>query len=102
MIPPFMPHRNTKRHLTLIACVFLFPATWARADDDDIRVPPPTTESRVQPGEPQFGLFGLLDKRSKYYDDGFPEPLRVEDTAVDNEFRLDWVHSERRGASSNQ
>jgi hypothetical protein len=46
-------------------------------------------------------LFGTLDYRSKYYSDWFPEPFRVEDTAIDNELRFDWEHDEGKGSRDN-
>jgi hypothetical protein len=46
-------------------------------------------------------LLGTLDYRSKYYMDVFPEPFRVEDTAIDNELRFDWEHDQAKGAVGN-
>jgi hypothetical protein len=63
----------------------------AFADDDDT-VPPPGAGSSAT----HYGLFGLLDSRSKYGHDWFPEPFRVEDSDVGNEARFDWEHNEAR------
>jgi hypothetical protein len=46
------------------------------------------------PPDTHYGPFGLLDHRSRYGLFWFPEPLTVEETDVDNEVRLDWVHQE--------
>jgi hypothetical protein len=46
-------------------------------------------------------LFGTLNYRSKYYTDWFPEPFRVEDTAIDSELRFDWEHDEAKGSRAN-
>lgn len=44
-----------------------------------------------------YGWFGLLDHRSRYGQFWFPEPFRMDETDVDNEVRLDWVHQEGKG-----
>ena len=49
-----------------------------------------------------YGPFGLLDHRSRYGQFWFPEPLRVEETDVDNEVRVDWVHQEGNGQVSDE
>jgi len=46
--------------------------------------------------------FGLLNERSKYFQDWFPEPFRVEDTAVDNELKFDWEHDEGKQSRADQ
>ena len=48
----------------------------------------------------KYGPLGLLDHRSRYGQYWFPEPFRVDETDVDNELRLDWVHQERKGQIS--
>ncbi len=78
----------------------LIVATVARADADDARIAAPTTADSG--ASQKFGPFGLLDKRSKYYGDWFPEPLRVEDTTLNNEFRFDYEHDEAKGTTNNQ
>ena len=42
----------------------------------------------------RYGLFDGLDHRSSYGQYFFPEPLLVGETDVDNEVRLDWLHTE--------
>lgn len=44
-----------------------------------------------------YGPFGLLDHRSSYGQFWFPEPFRLDETDVDNEIRLDWVHQAGKG-----
>lgn len=44
-----------------------------------------------------YGPFGLLNHRSRYGQFWFPEPFRLDETDVDNELRLDWVHQEGKG-----
>ncbi|HWE04075.1 MAG TPA: hypothetical protein VG326_16840 [Tepidisphaeraceae bacterium] len=72
----------------------------AKADDDDNPKTSATTET--DPNASRFGALGLLEKRSRYYSDWFPEPLRVEDTTVNNELRLDYQHEEAKGVANNQ
>ena len=99
MVSPQMPNHSTNRYLILILIAVVVAPAWTHADDDDNRPAAPST-STAQPG--QFGLFGPLDHGSKYYSGYFPEPLRVEDTTLDNEMRLDWQHNEGKNALSNQ
>lgn len=49
----------------------------------------------------RYGPFGQLDHRSIYGQGWFPEPLRVDESDVDNELRVDWQHDQRDGAVSN-
>lgn len=49
------------------------------------------------PPDSRFGLFGVLDSRSIYGQYWFPEPLRADESDVDNELRADWFHAENRG-----
>ena len=44
-----------------------------------------------------YGMFGLLDHRSKYGQFWFPEPFRLDETDVDNEVRFDWLHQKGKG-----
>ena len=55
--------------------------------DDKAESSPTTTQSATQG---PYGLFDLLDHRSIYGKDWFPEPFRVEDTDLGNQFRFDW------------
>lgn len=45
----------------------------------------------------RYGLFGLLDHRSIYGQYWFPEPLKADESDVDNEIRVDWSHEENPG-----
>lgn len=45
----------------------------------------------------RYGMFGLLDHRSSYGSYWFPEPFRLDETDVDNEVRVDWLHQEGNG-----
>ena len=76
---------NRSVFLLLILSLLVVPRL-VLADPDDA----PTTR-------PGSGMLGTLNPRSKYYSDWFPEPFRVEDTAIDNELRFDWEHDERHG-----
>ncbi len=59
----------------------------------------PTTSA--QPPDTRYGLFNLLDHRSSYGQDIFPEPFLVDDSdAEENEARLDWLHTQADGARS--
>ncbi|HET6246625.1 MAG TPA: hypothetical protein VFE47_02915 [Tepidisphaeraceae bacterium] len=81
----------TKKLLVVFAAALVFSPALLLADADD-------SPAAIGAGK---GPFGLLDPASKYYRDVFPEPFRVEDTAIDNELRFDWEHDEARGARSN-
>ena len=55
----------------------------------------------AQPPDTRYGLFNLLDHRSSYGQDVFPEPFLVDDSdAEENEARLDWLHTQADGAKS--
>jgi hypothetical protein len=56
-----------------------------------------STRDAPSTADTHYGPLGLLDHRSYYGRYWFPEPLRVEETDVDNEMRLDWVHQEGNG-----
>jgi hypothetical protein len=45
----------------------------------------------------RYGLFNLLDHRSKYGSNWFPEPLNSDENDVDQEFRLNYFHAEKHG-----
>ena len=57
-----------------------------------------TEKATSQPASDRYGLFGLLDHRSKYGADFFPEPLNADEADVDNEIAGSWFH----GASRNR
>jgi hypothetical protein len=81
------------KKLLMVFALFLMCGTPALllADADD-------TTTAYAPGSE---LFKTLNYRSKYYADWFPEPFRVEDTAIDNELRFDWEHDQGRGSVGN-
>src|ERR1700690_2582243 len=61
-------------------------------DEPTLPFPPPDT---------RYGPFNLLDHRSSYGQDVFPEPFLVDDSdAEENEARLDWLHTRADGAKS--
>jgi hypothetical protein len=74
--------------MVLFVCLI---CTFALAESDE-------SQDAYVPGKE---LFGTLNYRSKYYSDSFPEPFRVEDTAIDNELRFDWEHDEGNGSRAN-
>jgi hypothetical protein len=45
----------------------------------------------------RYGLFNLLDHRSRYATNWYPEPLLSDEMDWDQEIRLDWFHAEKRG-----
>jgi len=92
-----MNHWTSRCFFLILLALIAAPAS---ADNDDNVAATAPAGAGTQPG--QFGLFGLLDSRSKYYGDFFPEPLRVEDTTLDNETRFDWLHTEGKAGLNNQ
>jgi hypothetical protein len=85
--------------LCTLICLAAWPAIAPAHDNDDDQ--PTTNPSSLTAGDARFGAFDLLDHRSAYYHQSFPEPFRVEDTTLDQEFRLDWQHAESRTGISN-
>jgi hypothetical protein len=50
----------------------------------------------------RYGLFNLLDHRSNYGQNVFPEPFLVDDSVLEtHEFRLDWLRTGAPGQRSN-
>ena len=88
--------RSLCRYLTVLGLTISTGGRCARGDDDDL---PSTTHA--SPAESRYGLFGLLDRRSRYGTEFFPEPFRVDDSDVGNEIRFDWEHDETRHGVSN-
>jgi hypothetical protein len=68
---------------------FNTPATWAASP-----------ENSTEPAH--YGMFGLLDHRSSYGRYWFPEPFRLDETDVDNEIRVDWLHQAGHGHVTDQ
>lgn len=64
-----------------------------------VEIAPATSPAPWQ--DTRYGPFNLLDRRSRYGEYWFPEPLRLDETDVDNELRLDWQHDQARGAVGN-
>jgi hypothetical protein len=91
---------NVRRFLlpTALFTLLLTTLVCRAADDDDQK---PASSATAPSGGDRYGMFGLLDKRSRYNTDWFPEPFRVEDTTINNEVRFDWSHSEGKGLTSN-
>ncbi len=80
-----------KTGLCVLLTLFLsLAAQGSKAETGSAVTAQPTTDTR-------YGPFGLLDYRSRYGQYWFPEPFRADETDVDNELRLDWVHLEGRG-----
>src|SRR5690242_9255476 len=61
-----------------------------------------TTLPLPAPAPERYGLFNLLDHRSKYATNWYPEPLLSDEMDWDQEVRLDWFHSENRGIQSDE
>jgi len=72
---------------TLAALLFIAATASLRAGDTGKATVPTTTP------DTRYGLFGLLDHRSSYGTGVIPEPMLIDETAVDNEFRVDWFHA---------
>ena len=64
------------------------------ADPDDHL----TTTNSPAGSDPGYGLFDLLDRRSMYTQEVFPEPFLLDDMAYeDNELELSWLHTKGNG-----
>ncbi|MGA3170498.1 MAG: hypothetical protein ABSE62_05740 [Chthoniobacteraceae bacterium] len=58
----------------------------------------PTASTVLTSTDTRYGPFDLLDRRTDYGQDVFPEPFLVDDSDLEtDEFRLDWLYT---GASS--
>src|SRR5258708_25362466 len=55
-----------------------------------------------QVDESRYGVLDLLDRRSRYGQFWFVEPLRGPEMDVDRELRFDYFHGENRGFQSKQ
>jgi opacity protein-like surface antigen len=76
--------------LSLLAALLLT-ATAASAASQEGSAASAASQARAN-ADTHYGPFGLLDHRSRYGQFWFPEPFRLDETDVDNEVRLDWVH----------
>jgi hypothetical protein len=73
--------------IVLILLMVCFCPAIGRADDES-----------SPPG--RYGFLSLLDSRSQYGTDLFPEPLIAEEGDLEKEFSTSWNHTEGSGASS--
>ncbi len=62
----------------------------------------PSATTTAESQDTRVGLFGLLDSRSKYNKNWFPETFLKDEMAADQEVRLQWFHAESPGVISNQ
>jgi hypothetical protein len=51
-------------------------------------------------GENRYGFFDLLDNRSRYNTNFYPEPLNTDEMDADQELRLNYAHFENRRSRS--
>ena len=68
--------------------------TWGTVQAQGAMASQPATSDTT---DSRYGPSGLLDHRSIYGQYWFPEPLRADESDVDNEVRADWFHTENRG-----
>jgi hypothetical protein len=80
--------------LFAVACIHFT----AKADEDDALAGTNVWTSQNS----RFGPFGVLDHRSAYYQDGFPEPILIEQTEPEpeGEVELSYLHTEANGQQS--
>jgi len=57
--------------------------------DDDV-APAATNNNSTNPANPRHGLFDLLDQRSGYNQEFFPQPLLVDDTSLEKDGELEF------------
>src|SRR5581483_5597416 len=50
----------------------------------------------------RHGFFNLLDSRSKYGTNWFPEPLNTDEMDADQEVRFNYFHAERKGFQADE
>ena len=68
--------------------------TQALAQADDLTASPAPATGSSAASNTRYGFLDGLDHRSIYGQGFFPEPLLVGESDVDNEVRLDWLHTE--------
>ncbi len=61
-----------------------------------------TTADAPVAADTRYGLFNGLDRRSSYGQGIFPEPMLVDESDVDNEVRLDWLHTEANAQQNDE
>jgi hypothetical protein len=69
--------------------------------DDSMAASANTNSSSVAP-DTRYGFLNGLDHRSSYGQGIFPEPMLVDESDVDNEFRLDWLHTEANAQQNDE
>ena len=80
------------RPLTLCVLTLFSAIPLARAGSSESTAP-----------DTRYGLFNLLDHRSAYGQDLFPETFRVDDSDLEtDEFRLDWQHTHGTNRQSSE
>ena len=105
-----MHHGNFARpvrfvsNLSLLAGLVLIATAASAATGDGLSAGTATREgfsagaaTQGSASDTHYGWFGLLDHRSRYGQFWFPEPFRMDETDVDNEVRIDWLHQEGKG-----
>jgi len=68
--------------------------TQASAQAEDMTASPAPATGSSTAMNTRYGILDGLDHRSIYGQGFFPEPLLVGESDVDNEVRLDWLHTE--------
>jgi hypothetical protein len=71
------------------------------AADEPAALPVAAAEATVAPST-RYGLLNGLDRRSSYGQGFFPEPMLVDESDVDNEVRLDWLHTEANAQQNDE
>src|SRR4051812_319783 len=66
---------------------------------ESVETPP---AAGIAPASNRYGLFNLLDDRSRYGQFWFVEPLRGPEMDVDREFRVDWFHGEAQNLQQDE
>ncbi len=61
----------------------------------------PATFPSSAVGNDRYGFLDLLDHRSRYGQNFFPEPFRMDETDVDNELRGDYLYTTGKGQRVN-
>jgi hypothetical protein len=81
----------------IVSCLCVLLVESNLAGTNELTASPPSGS----PSETRYGLFDWLDRRSQYGQGVFPEPFLVDDSDLEpNEARLDWLHKEASGSTS--
>lgn len=79
---------------SLLATLLAFAATHSLRAGDTTASSTTASSIAVTTADTRYGLFGLLDHRSSYGQNVFPEPFLIDDSdAEDTELRLSWFHA---------